>query len=1285
MKIIKFFGRCLLAFLLLFVIFWMIILATLQTKSGQQWTFTQVKDYLERATQTQIQIKDFHFSFPLKLSLEDIVIWKNNHRVLTIQDLELSCTYSKLLQGRIIFSKLQASGVDIFHLPHDLDTSSNKDSLSWEAPILPVYVKFENINIQRIKFDPLILNLLHLPQEISQMVQQSPLNLQGMISNNPFKAALTAHLLITAKSNQTDLSPFSVGIDTQNHQLSLSFHFNHLPLHILDPILLPAHLALYASAPVSTWQSLIENPSQEEWPIEGHLKLTLQPPMEDSTLLSTLVGQQTIVRSRYLVKSKREIELIDLKVDNSNISLQGRAIINDFGEIHQGHFQGAINHLNSFQDWLGKDIQGQIGIEGDISGSLKNPSFVLHLGSSHLQIAQQQFHNIQTTLQASPRSKALNGFLTLSFDHQNTPWKFASSFDWNDQKCLTLSHLQIDAMHSHIEGEISCSASDFIWEGFLQAHIGNLNDITHFLHSPISGEGQLKVQLAAVIDANHQKRQGLHAEFKGRALRWIDMNWQAQQLALNLHLDPLKEGIDCFQCQASLEGQEIQWKDYFVGRCTMHSSQIIDMRQLNLSHVSAEWKAQHIQWEAGKAAEAAGKVYLRQPLKSIEFAIHDIETSAIHLHELMGSTTLHPSQLHWPFQIKGRGFWKEDLLFDVVGNWHYQGESLEVEAQRLSGRFGPYPLQLKQPVHFLQHANDFNLVGLWLQWGEAEMQAEFHCDPQKVASNFKTNAVPSELFHFIAPDLPLAGRTSFQGYLEGDFHQPKGQLQIHLHNIQITEDIFAQKPFINGILLLDLNKEGMQLKSDLNGIGHTPLLISGHLPFKLSLDPLNFKIDPHLPFDLALNAEGELDPYLQLLYNDTTNLSGHAKIALRLDGQMHAPQIRGTIDVINGAYESLSTGALYHNIQAHLEGNGSKIILRKFSAQDNKSGFITATGAVNLNKEKLFPFEFYIHPAHIFMLDSDYAAISASGPLTLIGNMKKSKLKGELTVDQATIRLEEALPHQIKTIDIKYINVAQGEHLPNYLEKNETASTVELDVKLNAPQNVHIQSQNLKSEWKGSIAVTGTPDNPQLHGDLRIAQGEYNFNGKIFNLSQGNIHFAGAPDKKTSLYVVASKDIDRITAEIIVKGPVTKPAISFRSNPPLSQREVLSYILFNRGISDITPGQGDQLSQSFISLNASEQTKSTDDFNFLSRLRNNIGLDRLDFITNNNNENNDFALQVGKHITEDIMISINQSMISLSPVIAVEAKLRKNLKAQAEAGVVEDAPIRMSIKWKKDY
>ena len=164
---------------------------------------------------------------------------------------------------------------------------------------------------------------------------------------------------------------------------------------------------------------------------------------------------------------------------------------------------------------------------------------------------------------------------------------------------------------------------------------------------------------------------------------------------------------------------------------------------------------------------------------------------------------------------------------------------------------------------------------------------------------------------------------------------------------------------------------------------------------------------------------------------------------------------------------------------------------------------------------------------------------------------------------------------------------------------------------------------------------------------------------------------------------MTSKDIDRIQAEIIVKGPVNKPAINFRSNPPLSQREVLSYILFNRGISDITPGQGDELTQSFMSLNSNEQTSRSNDF--LSRVRNNIGIDRLDFAACDN-QNKEFALQAGRYLTENIYVSINKSITDAASV-AVEAKLHKNLKLQADQSFLGDDPaqFRMSLKWKKDY
>ena len=75
-------------------------------------------------------------------------------------------------------------------------------------------------------------------------------------------------------------------------------------------------------------------------------------------------------------------------------------------------------------------------------------------------------------------------------------------------------------------------------------------------------------------------------------------------------------------------------------------------------------------------------------------------------------------------------------------------------------------------------------------------------------------------------------------------------------------------------------------------------------------------------------------------------------------------------------------------------------------------------------------------------------------------------------------------------------------------------------------------------------------------------------------------------------------------------------------------------------MSDITTDQGDQLNQSFMTLNSieSEQSGSKD---LLSRIRNNMGLDRLDFASSGGDN---FALQFGKYISEGVFISINKNI-----------------------------------------
>lgn len=1287
MRVLKIIFKSFLALFLTILIFWTIVLGFLQTKKGQELALNHLKEYFESNTGMQLEVGTVKFSFPLNLTLSDIALSRENHLpIATLHHFEICCAYTSLLNGKVVFTKLHASDINIFHLPPSKIEPSANETL-WDSPFFPFYLKFSSIDLQNIRFSSEAINSLALHQDLKPIISAISFDLQGMISNNPFRNALTAHLQIRTKSDNPQLPHLNLAVDAQNHQLSLSLHLEQMPLQIIQdhyPKDILGTLALYASAPVWDWQNFVQKRNDRTSVIEGHFKLSLNSHTDEPSLLAHMLEDQTTVRSHYRLESTGAWELVDFKAENPSLQIEGGAIVHLQKGILQAKVNGMLGRLERFNQLLGHKINGALSFSAQANGPTSSPHLNMVVESPYLQIDQQSLNLIQAKIDAKLDSEQVKGLWDISFLHQDLPWKFAADFDYQDPATFALSNILIEGMDATIKGHAACYFPEFIWEGRLLAESKTLQGLSHFLPSPLKGEGQLNLNFSQAFDAQQQKQQKIDAVWLGYNLQWND--WQARRLQLQLSLDSLKKEEGYLSIHSHMEGDGIIGQEYAVAQCAFHGDHHFDPQSLTINQIRGDWDAKAIRSKEAVIGQAVGHISLQNPMEavegSIEFALREVKTSRMNFSELSGATAFQTAGLSWPFRLQGKGDLNHDLTFNAEGEWGYMNEIISIQANRLTGRFGPYPLTLMQPVHFLMQPNDIQLSKLHLQLGEGELEADFSQKDQQITAQFKTNAVPSELFYFVAPNLPLAGRVSFEGALTGNQDQPKGHFQADLHDVQIIEEIFAQKPFISGKIHMDLDEEGIRLQSELMGIGRTPLIISGAVPMHFSLNPFQIDIRQSLPFNLLINAEGELDPYLHLFFHDSTNLSGHAKIALSLSGQLQSPEIRGNIDLTGGSYESLNTGALYHDIQAHLEGDGSKILLTQFSAQDNKSGSLTATGAVTIDPSLNYPFEFQINPTRVYILDSDYAAISASGPLTLIGDTKKSKLMGELAVEQATIRLEEALPKQIKSVDVQYINLGENDHLPFDEQNGNSNSTVELDIRLQSAENILIKGNHLTSEWKGSINVNGSPDNLQLHGELRVSKGEYDFNGKIFNLTQGTIHFAGDPEKKTTLYVVASKDIDRIRADIIVKGPAQKPEISFRSNPPLSQREVLSYILFNRGISDITSDQGDQLSQSFISLNSSEQTSASTDF--LSRLRNNMGIDRLDFTTNDK-ENNNFGLQVGKHITDNIIVSVNQSMTSLSPVIAVEAKLKKNFKLQAEAGVVEDAPVRMSIKWKKDY
>lgn len=451
--------------------------------------------------------------------------------------------------------------------------------------------------------------------------------------------------------------------------------------------------------------------------------------------------------------------------------------------------------------------------------------------------------------------------------------------------------------------------------------------------------------------------------------------------------------------------------------------------------------------------------------------------------------------------------------------------------------------------------------------------------------------------------------------------------------------------------------------------------INIQFPLAYSMNPFAINFDASAPLSGSVTAEGDLATILHRLLDSPTSLSGHARAVLNVAGTVESPLLTGNGEITDGAYEIPGIGVSLKDLKATIESEGAYLTIKSIEAVDGKGGMVFGSGYYDINREKNFPFSLELTLVEATLLNQDYVQVVCNGPLLFSGNSDEGAISGMLQVSKASVNIPERSYSTINTVDVTYINIPKDMPGPQSIGIQKSRWPLTLDIHLAIQRVLSIQGKDLDSLWKGELAVQGTAKALLLFGELKLISGQYLFNGNPFSINQGTITFAGDLDKKTTLYVIAGKDLDKVKVDVIAKGPVRNPVISFRSNPPMPQREILSWILFNRGTSEISPFQGAQLSESITNLSTQQQGPDV-----LSKIRSTFKIDRFEISRNPQCDDNSVNVEVGKYISDNILISVIKSDVNK---VAVEANITDNVKLRAQVG--DDSQGQLLLKWKKDY
>ncbi|HEY3234406.1 MAG TPA: translocation/assembly module TamB domain-containing protein, partial [Polyangiaceae bacterium] len=340
------------------------------------------------------------------------------------------------------------------------------------------------------------------------------------------------------------------------------------------------------------------------------------------------------------------------------------------------------------------------------------------------------------------------------------------------------------------------------------------------------------------------------------------------------------------------------------------------------------------------------------------------------------------------------------------------------------------------------------------------------------------------------------------------------------------------------------------------------------VPVEAKLDARRLRIAPLLPF--VRQSVSELDGRID------ANLTGHLGSG--------PPQLSGIAELQQGVIRVPAIGQRFHDITARLALSRGEARLEKLSARAD-SGKLTgaaharldgltirsADARIDVSKREKIPVT--VEGAAV---GDAWGKVSAS-----MDSSDRRALKVKVDVPELHVELPETEGHRVE--DLK---PAQHVHVGVYRSNGgfvtlplqplevgtEPGRPILVDVKLD---NVWIVRRNqARVQLTGNIQVAKN-ETSNFTGQILLKGGVLDISGKRFEIERGVVTFHGSDASNPTIVATARWDSPadyRVYADFV--GSVKNGKLTLRSDPPLTQDEVLSLLLFGNTDGSMGTGSG---------------------------------------------------------------------------------------------------------------
>jgi translocation and assembly module TamB len=403
------------------------------------------------------------------------------------------------------------------------------------------------------------------------------------------------------------------------------------------------------------------------------------------------------------------------------------------------------------------------------------------------------------------------------------------------------------------------------------------------------------------------------------------------------------------------------------------------------------------------------------------------------------------------------------------------------------------------------------------------------------------------------------------------------------------------------------------------------------------------------------------------------DVRGPVQVAADLSGTLGDPVIAGRLKVSEGRVEAPLLGAVATDASLDARFSASRLELLRFSGTSGQGG-ITGSGSIDLSYERNFPMDIRVQVKDAAILGRDDLTASGSGSIRLATDEYGGVVSGSLNLTRAEYRVGRTAVADVPVLPVTEKNTrAIGRRAVQYVAPTRWL----YNLAIKADNRLKVVGMGINSEWQADVRLRGAATAPELFGRVQLVRGDYDFAGKRFQLTRGDIRFLGGYPPDPIIAVTAENASSDFTALLNIDGTAQKPQIKFSSVPALPEDEVLSRVLFGSRVTDLSAPEAIQLAGALASLRG-----GGGGFNPIGAVSKGLGIDRLRILPADVVTGRRTTVAAGQYLGRNVYVELATDAQGYTAT-SIEIGLTRSLSVLSSVATLGGTSAAM--RWKKDY